>query len=210
MIDKVWFKIGEAALQVGATPKELRYWEKVIPELQPRRSKGNLRYYHLDELPRLQSIRQWLTEGFTVSDCRALLQGAPVGSLQIETNSGYVMKQLPGPHHLQAVMHALRTLHARLGVAPGEEFLVKGHLDVPLPSVRKKKARAVSTRKIPLPSPPITGTLLLDPEAMIAATETPDSTDFIAMPKRISKPKPDPSTQDTLWSGGRLPLDAEE
>jgi DNA-binding transcriptional MerR regulator len=73
MTERLWFKIGETAERIGATPKELRYWERVIPELRPRRSKGNLRYYHVDEFPRLKKIRNWLAEGLTVSDCRQLL-----------------------------------------------------------------------------------------------------------------------------------------
>jgi DNA-binding transcriptional MerR regulator len=72
-MDRLWFKIGEAALMVGVTPKDLRYWERIIPEIRPRRSKGNLRYYHREDLPRLQRIHGWLQEGLTVSDCRQLL-----------------------------------------------------------------------------------------------------------------------------------------
>ncbi len=68
-----WFKIGEAARLIGVGPKELRYWETQIPEIKPRRSKGNLRYYHVDELPRLHRIHAWISEGLTVSDCRELL-----------------------------------------------------------------------------------------------------------------------------------------
>lgn len=68
-----WFKIGEAAKLIGVGPKELRYWETQIPEIKPRRSKGNLRYYHVDELPRLHRIHGWISEGFTVSDCQELL-----------------------------------------------------------------------------------------------------------------------------------------
>ena len=72
MTERIWLKIGEAAAAIGATPKELRYWERVIPELRPRRSSGNLRYYHVDELPRLRRVREWITEGLTVADCRVL------------------------------------------------------------------------------------------------------------------------------------------
>ena len=72
-MERLWLKIGEAALRVGVKPKELRYWERLIPEIQPRRSKGNLRYYHVDELDRLIKIRNWLEEGLTVADCRELL-----------------------------------------------------------------------------------------------------------------------------------------
>ena len=72
-MERVWLKIGETAHRLGVKPKELRYWEKVIPEIQARRSKGNLRYYHVDELERLARIRNWLQEGLTVADCRELL-----------------------------------------------------------------------------------------------------------------------------------------
>ena len=73
MADRKWFKIGEAAQHIGVGPKDLRYWEEVIPAIRPRRSKGNLRYYHIDELPRLNRIKGWLAEGLTVADCAELL-----------------------------------------------------------------------------------------------------------------------------------------
>ena len=73
MIEKNWLKIGEVSKSLGISPKELRYWESVIPEIRPRRSKGNLRYYHREELPRLAHIRDWLGEGLTVADCQQLL-----------------------------------------------------------------------------------------------------------------------------------------
>jgi len=72
-MERVWMKIGEAARRVGVSPKDLRYWEMIIPEIQPRRSRGNLRYYHVDELDRLLRIHGWLQEGLTVADCRELL-----------------------------------------------------------------------------------------------------------------------------------------
>jgi DNA-binding transcriptional MerR regulator len=72
-MERVWMKIGEAAKRVGVSPKDLRYWEAIIPEIQPRRSKGNLRYYHVDELERLERIHGWIREGLTVNDCRELL-----------------------------------------------------------------------------------------------------------------------------------------
>ena len=70
---RLWLKIGEVSVRIGVKPKELRYWERVIPELRVRRSKGNLRYYHVDDLERLIKIRNWLREGFTVADCRKIL-----------------------------------------------------------------------------------------------------------------------------------------
>ncbi len=72
-MERLWMKIGETAQRLGVKPKVLRYWERVIPEISARRSKGNLRYYHVDELERLAKIRNWLAEGLTVADCRELL-----------------------------------------------------------------------------------------------------------------------------------------
>jgi DNA-binding transcriptional MerR regulator len=73
MSERLWYKIGEAADSAGVTPRDLRYWEKVIPEIRPRRSKGNQRHYHRDDLPKLRSIAAWVKNGFTIGDCRELL-----------------------------------------------------------------------------------------------------------------------------------------
>lgn len=125
---KRWFKIGEAAEQLGVTPKDLRYWESVIPEIRPRRSKGNLRYYHADELPRLARIRDWVREGLSAVDCRGLLltgQAAPALDLGLSPEdlapAPKTRRPAPGVKvgaDLQPAIQALRDLLARLGGEP--------------------------------------------------------------------------------------------
>ena len=131
MSDKKWFKIGEAAQMVGVGPKDLRYWEDVISDIKPRRSKGNLRYYHVDELPRLKRIKAWLAEGLTVADCAELLAH---GHLVQRLDLGLEADELPAaPAHkvkpafprllrtstdLQPVLKALRALHEHLSAPP--------------------------------------------------------------------------------------------
>ncbi len=131
MAERKWFKIGEAAAQVGVGPKDLRYWEDVIPDIKPRRSKGNLRYYHVDELPRLKRIKGWLAEGLTVADCAELLLH---GHLAQRLDLGLAPDELPAaPTHkvrptiprllrtssdLQPILKAVRTLHERLQQTP--------------------------------------------------------------------------------------------
>ncbi|MCL1908983.1 MAG: MerR family transcriptional regulator [Holophagaceae bacterium] len=73
MSERIWFKIGEAAEYVGVSAREIRYWERKIPEIHPRRSKGNLRHYHKDDLPKLRGIATWIKNGYTVAECRELL-----------------------------------------------------------------------------------------------------------------------------------------
>ena len=142
-----WFKIGEAAKLIGVGPKELRYWETQIPEIKPRRSKGNLRYYHVDELPRLHRIHGWISEGLTVSDCRELLLSGHLArglheALGIEApaapgprpkksvvdrtggsakSTDYSMVSTPASipkHNLEAIATALRDLYQRLCTLP--------------------------------------------------------------------------------------------
>ena len=131
MSDKKWFKIGEAATLVGVGPKDLRYWEDVIPDIKPRRSKGNLRYYHVDELPRLKRIKGWLGEGLTVADCAELLAH---GHLVQRLDLGLAPEDLPAApsrqpkatiprllrtsSDLQPILRAVRALHERLQQPP--------------------------------------------------------------------------------------------
>lgn len=122
-MERLWLKIGETARRIGVKPKELRYWEKVIPEIQARRSKGNLRYYHVDQLERLARIRDWLAEGLTVADCRELLltgqlaRGLGLGLFEIELPPAPMPRAEPEPPHrpdVAQVVAALRKLLAQL------------------------------------------------------------------------------------------------
>ena len=131
MSDKKWFKIGEAAALIGVGPKDLRYWEDVIPDIKPRRSKGNLRYYHADELPRLKRIKGWLAEGLTVADCAELLAH---GHLVQRLDLGLEADELPAAPaqkikspfprllrtstDLQPILKAVRALYERLSEKP--------------------------------------------------------------------------------------------
>jgi DNA-binding transcriptional MerR regulator len=86
MSERLWYKIGEAADCAGVSPREIRYWEKVIPEIHPRRSTGNQRYYHRDDLPKLRSIAAWIKNGYSVEDCgELLLKGSITRDLGLDT-----------------------------------------------------------------------------------------------------------------------------
>lgn len=154
MSEKKWFKIGEAAHHVGVTTKELRYWETVIPEIKPRRSKGNLRYYHLDELPRLVRIRGWLREGLTVADCRTLLEQGALTPPPDLAPAASPIAFLPTPDAfgaepaLEPLRQALLALRDRLAAPPPETPAPPAA--APAPKPRKRK-----------PLPPPSGTPLL-------------------------------------------------
>lgn len=119
--EKLWFKIGEAAAHLGVSPKELRYWESLLPEIKPRRSTGNLRYYHREQFPRLERLRDWIRSGLTVADCRQLLQtGVQVVPLDLGLSLEDLAPAVPKPPRtappkdLQKALKALRSLKDRL------------------------------------------------------------------------------------------------
>src|SRR5512139_2966819 len=128
MSERLWFKIGEAAQRIGATPKELRY-------------------YHVEEIPRLQKIREWLAEGLTVADCRQLLltghlarplldeaaletTGTPVIAAQASrpATSGRAASTGTSPD-LKPVVKALQALVKRLSKPPLHPYHEKPELD---------------------------------------------------------------------------------
>ena len=143
-MERLWFKIGETATRIGVKPKDLRYWEQVIPEIRPRRSHGNLRYYHLDELPRLERIRGWLGEGLTVGDCRQLLltgqltrgfdfgqdpePDAPVSPAGRSKSRKTTHKACPLPD-MATIVESLRKLRDRLAQVPAAGGSPKPQLD---------------------------------------------------------------------------------
>ena len=123
-MERLWYKIGETAQRIGVTPKDLRYWERIIPEIKPRRSQGNLRYYHVDEIPRLERIRDWLAEGLTVADCRELMRtghltrslGLGLDELQEDSLPAPKLprRSRPTSRDLAPILQALQSLLERL------------------------------------------------------------------------------------------------
>lgn len=53
---KSYYKIKEVSEIIGVPQSTLRFWEKEFPELNPRRSAHNRRYYSPDDLELLQII----------------------------------------------------------------------------------------------------------------------------------------------------------
>lgn len=59
-LTKSHYKMREAADIIGVPQSTLRYWEKEFPELKPRRSAANQRFYSPSDLEMLQIIHYLL------------------------------------------------------------------------------------------------------------------------------------------------------
>ncbi len=186
MIEKNWLKIGEVSKSLGISPKELRYWESVIPEIRPRRSKGNLRYYHREELPRLAHIRDWLGEGLTVADCQQLLLTGQLKrglGLDLQAPSQAPEAKAPGapPAGLEQARRALAELLERLNALPARPPRTRRRREPPAPA----EAPAVPEPAAPEPAAP-------EPAAPEPAAPEPAAKP--AKPRRKSPAGPGDST----------------
>lgn len=54
--DKQYYKIRDVAELLGVPPSTLRYWESEFPEIVPKRSHTNQRYYRPDDIRTLRMI----------------------------------------------------------------------------------------------------------------------------------------------------------
>lgn len=59
-LTKSYYKIREVAEYLDVPQSTLRFWEKEFPEVQPRRSSGNQRFYTPSDIETLQIIQYML------------------------------------------------------------------------------------------------------------------------------------------------------
>lgn len=55
-LDKEFYKIRDVAEILGINASTLRYWEEEFPEIKPKRSKSNQRYYKPEDIRILRII----------------------------------------------------------------------------------------------------------------------------------------------------------
>lgn len=74
-ITKNNYKVREVADIIGVAPTTLRFWEKEFPELSPRRSANNQRYYSAQDLELLQIIHYLLhTKGLKIEAAKEYIK----------------------------------------------------------------------------------------------------------------------------------------
>jgi len=71
---KLYYSIGEVAKMYGITETTLRYWEKEIPQLKPKKAGRNIRQYSKDDVEMVRLIQHLLKErGMTLEGVRKRL-----------------------------------------------------------------------------------------------------------------------------------------
>lgn len=55
-LDKQFYKIRDVSELLGVPTSTLRYWESEFPEIMPKRSRSNQRYYRSDDIRILRMI----------------------------------------------------------------------------------------------------------------------------------------------------------
>ena len=72
--NKRYFTIGEVSQLCQVKDHVLRYWEKEIPALSPKRRRGR-RYYQREDVYLIREIRALMQEGYTLDGARQKLHG---------------------------------------------------------------------------------------------------------------------------------------
>ena len=74
-IEKLYYRIGEAATLVGVKPHVLRHWETEFQTIRPRKSKSGQRIYTKDQITMLLKVRTLLREQrFTIAGAKRALR----------------------------------------------------------------------------------------------------------------------------------------
>lgn len=74
-IEKLYYRIGEAATLVGVKPHVLRHWETEFQTIRPRKSKSGQRIYTKDQIAMLLKVRTLLREQrFTIAGAKRALR----------------------------------------------------------------------------------------------------------------------------------------
>lgn len=98
---KSYYKIKEASEIIGVPQSTLRYWEKEFPEISPRRSGSNQRYYTPQDLETLEIINYLLrTKGMKIEAAKE----------HLKHNKKNVSKRLQVIEKLQKVKSELELL----------------------------------------------------------------------------------------------------
>lgn len=73
--DKLYYSIGEVAEIIGVATSVLRFWEKSVPEISPRKNKRGQRQYTADDVQEFILLHHLVkTEGRTLEAAREKLR----------------------------------------------------------------------------------------------------------------------------------------
>ncbi|MBS1581588.1 MAG: MerR family transcriptional regulator [Bacteroidetes bacterium] len=74
-IERIYWTIGEVAVQLGVNTSLLRYWEKEFGMLRPKRTSKGDRLYTKDDIAKVRDIQHLLKErGFTIQGAKEQLR----------------------------------------------------------------------------------------------------------------------------------------
>lgn len=100
-ISKQFYKIKDVAELLGVTQSTLRFWEQEFPEVRPKRSPKNIRYYTPENIETLRIIHYLLkTKGLKIDAAKE----------QMRVNRKNVSKRLDVIEKLSGIRNELKTL----------------------------------------------------------------------------------------------------
>ncbi len=75
VVNKLYYSISEVSTMLGIPASTLRYWEKELPTVSPRKSQGGTRKYSATDIEELRLVfRLVKEEGHTIDGVKRLLR----------------------------------------------------------------------------------------------------------------------------------------
>ena len=117
MDNKKYFSISEVENMLGVPSSTIRFWEKQIDKLNPKRSKGNTRQYTFDDVEVIKQIR------YLIDECHLSLDGV---NAKLNTNHDEVAGTVKVLNRLEKVKKQLNELLFELKDKESfkEEFII--------------------------------------------------------------------------------------
>lgn len=106
-LTKKYYKIKDASEIIGVPQSTLRYWESEFPDINPRRSSHNQRYYSPEDIKTLQMIK------FLIKDKGLKIEAAKD---YLKTNRKNISKQLEVKESLLEIREELKGLLQALNI----------------------------------------------------------------------------------------------
>ena len=113
-LTKSYYKIKEVVEIIGIPASTLRYWEKEFPEITPRRSEGNQRYYSPADIEVLNIINYLLnTKGMKIKAAKEYLHS---NRLNISKRVKIIEKLKTVREDLNVLLQSLNLRGQKLGL----------------------------------------------------------------------------------------------
>jgi DNA-binding transcriptional MerR regulator len=140
--DRLYYRIGDVARICGVEPYVLRFWETQFPTLKPNKGGTGQRLFRRRDVDLALRIKQLVhDEGYTLAGARQALEMTP----RVRSKQGTL------PLTGEQAQQKLDAARASIGRVRAELREIARQLEVPEPTVHRRRPRMTGFKSVPEP-----------------------------------------------------------